>query len=357
MSKSNLQEINYRNNAFDLLKIIAAFIVVFSHSFRHFGIEKASWTLFFTDGSVGVILFFAITGFVMMPAWEKMENKMGGGIKTYFSFLYNRVLRLYPPLWISFLIISVTNMVIFNIDLFSFSYLVYAIKYCIFANGAGFGSTGIANGVLWTIMADIIFYIIAPFIYKLMKNQKTWVWLLVIFAFWQFNIWDAQVVAFFQSIPFIGRFVSIDFSLCFIYEFLIGCFLYFKRNTIISFFVNNKIWAYIWLMGFIVFFQLYNYYGVIPQTGLMHSPWLGIIVAPLSIILGFVIGNVKIKYEMSYSIFLYHMVVIAILKAFGVTGVMGIILTICITPIVAFISRILIEMPMLKFKEKKKNLS
>jgi len=110
-------------------------------------------------------------------------------------------------------------------------------------------------------------------------------------------------------------------------------------------------------MGFIVFFQLYNYYGVIPQTGLMHSPWLGIIVAPLSIILGFVIGNVKIKYEMSYSIFLYHMVVIAILKAFGVTGVMGIILTICITPIVAFISRILIEMPMLKFKEKKKNLS
>jgi len=84
MSKSNLQEINYRNNAFDLLKIIAAFIVVFSHSFRHFGIEKASWTLFFTDGSVGVILFFAITGFVMMPAWEKMENKMGGGYKNIF---------------------------------------------------------------------------------------------------------------------------------------------------------------------------------------------------------------------------------------------------------------------------------
>ena len=79
----------------------------------------------------------------------------------YFSFLYNRVLRLYPPLWISFLIISVANMVIFNIDLFSFGYLVYAIKYCIFANGAGFGSSGIANGVLWTIMADIIFYIIA----------------------------------------------------------------------------------------------------------------------------------------------------------------------------------------------------
>ena len=352
MDKSELQDINYRNNAFDLLKMIAAFIVVLSHSFRHFGVDKPAWSLFLTDGSVGVIVFFAITGFVMMPAWEKMENKNGGGIRTYFSFLYKRILRLYPPLWVSFLIISIANMLISNIDVFSFGYLVYAIKYCVLANGAGFGVSGIANGVLWTIMADIIFYILAPLIYKLMKNQKIWVWLLVIFAFWQFNVWDEQVVSLFQRVPFFGRFISADFALCFMYEFLIGCFLYFKRNVIISFFVNNKIWAYIWFVIFIVFFQIYNYYDIIPQTGLMHSPWIGVLVAPLAIILGFVFGNVKIKLEMSYSIFLYHMVIIAILKSFGIIGVLGIALTLCITPIIALISRILVEMPILKLKEK-----
>lgn len=341
-----IEEIDYRNNAFDILKLIGAFIVLFSHSFRHFNVTKPVYTLFFTDGATGVVIFFAITGFVMMPTWEKMQGKK----HSYIKFMFNRFMRLYPALWLSFVIISIANTLIMNINIFSVDYLLYSIRYCIFAKGNGYGLNGITNGVLWTILPDIVFYFITPLVYKIMKNQKTWVWLVVIILFWQFNVWDAKVIAVCQKIPFFGLFVSETFSLCFMYEFLIGSFLYFKRNTILKFFVNHKTYAYVWLSIFTVFFVLYNSFNFIPKRGLMHTPWMGIMVAPLAIILAFVIGKFRIKKELSYSIFLFHMIIVQILKFFSISGYLGILLTLLITPIVALLSRLCVEEPFFKLK-------
>ena len=107
-----ISEVDYRSNAFDLLKMIAAFIVLFSHSFRHFNIAKPIYSLFFTDGATGVIIFFAITGFVMMPSWEKMQGKK----HSYLKFMFNRFMRIYPALWLSFIIISIANIFVMKIN-------------------------------------------------------------------------------------------------------------------------------------------------------------------------------------------------------------------------------------------------
>ncbi|NCC55842.1 MAG: acyltransferase, partial [Erysipelotrichia bacterium] len=225
------KEIQYKDNAFDLLKMIGGFIVLFSHSFRHFEITKPPVSLFFTDGATGVMIFFAISGFVIMPSWEKQVGKKN----SYLKFLVNRCLRIIPPLWFSFVIITLANFILKEINIFTFDYLKYAIKYCIFTYGEGYGDSGISNGVLWTILPTVVFYLFTPLIYKVMKEQKTYVWLLVIFIFWQFNVWDAQVINLFQKIPYVGSIVKASgagFPLCFMYEFLIGSFLYFKRNTI-----------------------------------------------------------------------------------------------------------------------------
>ena len=336
------------DNAFDLLKLIGAFIVVLSHSFRHFGIAKPPISLFFTDGATGVMIFFAITGFVMMPSWERWEKSN----RSYFAFLLNRFIRIYPLLWFSFLVITVANVILKQINIFSLSYLIYAVKYCVFFVDSAFGGAGFSNGVLWTLLPDMVFYIFTPLVYRVMKDQKTSVWLAVIFVFWQFNIWDFQTIALFQRIPFFGRFVNIGFPLCFMYEFLIGSFLYFKRNTILAFFIANKKWVILWLAAFTVFFELYNYSDLIPKTGEMHTPWLGIMTAPLAILLAFALGKVRFKVELSYCIFLFHMIIVGILKCFGIGGILGILLTVCITPPVAYVVNRWVEKPLLKLKVK-----
>lgn len=345
-NNNTIIEINYKDNAFDVLKIIGAYIVLFSHSFRHFDITKPTWTLFFTEGSIGVILFFAITGFVIMPAYERSMQKNHGLL----TFYWNRIIRIFPPVLFSFLVITIINYLMIHVNVFTISYLIYAVKYCIFARG-GYGDNGISNGVLWTIVPDIVYYLFTPLIYKIMKDKKTWVWIIVIVVFWQFNVWDKQLIEFLNTLPVLSGHIGASFSLCFMYEFLIGSFLYFKRNTIIRWFQKNKMAAYIILLAFTFLFEIYTYTDFLPKTGEMHTPWIGITVAPLAIIFGFVIKSIHLKVDLSFGIFLFHMIVVGVLKNMGISGAFGIIFTAATAPAVALLSNKLIEKPFARLKK------
>lgn len=338
-------EFSYRDNAFDLLKIIAAYIVMMSHSFRLFEVDKPVWSLFFTDGATGVMIFYVITGFCIMGSWERMCE----GRAVYWKFIFNRIIRLYPPLIVSFFVISFINIFLYSIDVLSKNYFIYMIKYLLFFRGGGYNAIGVSNGVLWSILPIVFFYIITPMVYRL-RNQRNYVWIICILLLWCINIYDYQIINILKEIPWLGRAVGIDFPFCFMYEFMIGSFLYFKRNEIIVFFVHNKSFAFIWLVVFVCFFELYTYFDVIPKTGEMHTPWLGMLCCPLIIIFSFIIGKCVINPELSYSIFLYHMVIISIIKHFNISGLEGIAITLFITPLFAFISRRLIEEPMLRYK-------
>ncbi len=336
-----------KDNAFDLLKLVGAYIVLFSHSFRHFGVAKPAWSLFFTEGSVGVIMFFAITGFVIMPAYERSVQKNQG----LWVFYWNRIVRLLPPVVFSFLVITLIDWLIIHESIFRQGYIKYAIKYCFLAKGGGYGDNGITNGVMWTLVPDVVFYLLTPVIYKVMKNKKTWVWLMLILFFWQFNIWDKQTIQFTKKIPYIGARVDEGFSLCFLYEFLIGSFLYFKRDSIICFFQSHKAFVFVFICIFTIFFELYTYTEMIPRTGEMHTPWIGIMVSPLVIVLGYIIKPIRFKVELSYGIFLFHMIIVELLKYLGVSGIKGILVTAVATPIFAFVSNQLIEKPSLALKK------
>lgn len=347
MSTHNNIAVNSRDNAFDLLKLLGAYIVLLSHSFRHFSVNNPTWSLFFTDGATGVMIFFAITGFVIMPAYERSLNS-NHSLKY---FYWNRIIRIFPPIIFSFIVITIIDALIIHENIFSISYLIYGIKYCVFASGGGYGSKGISNGVLWTIIPDIVYYIFTPLIYKVMKNQKTGVWLVVIAFFWQFNVWDKQLIQLLNHIPVIGARFGSTFSLCFMYEFLIGSFLYFKRESIMKSIKNHPVILYAIFIFFCLFFEVYRYTDLIPKTGEMHTPWFGILVCPLTILFGLYIRPIHLKLDLSFGIFLFHMIVVGTLLFYSIDGVVGIIITALITPCLAFISRTVIEKPILNFKK------
>ena len=74
-------------------------------------------------------------------------------------------------------------------------------------------------------------------------------------------------------------------------------------------------------------------------------------VAPLVIVLGYVIKPIKLRVDLSYGIFLFHMIIVELLKFFGVSGIKGILITVVVTPFIALIANQLIEKPSIALKK------
>lgn len=85
-----------RNNNFQLLRFIAASLVVFSHSFGltgHGEIEPLYQLAHFSLGSFSVDAFFVISGFLICKSWYNRLNLI--------DYLFVRFLRIYPALWVA----------------------------------------------------------------------------------------------------------------------------------------------------------------------------------------------------------------------------------------------------------------
>ena len=333
MSKT-IYKFDYKQNCFDILRLVAITIVMLSHAFRHFGIEKPSYLLFLTDGSIGVMMFFAMSGFLIMGAYERSLQKGN----SYWNFILNRILRLYPAIVCSFLILSIYRFIFTGLSPISIEYLKFSLDYLFLGR----------YGALWVIPVEIVFYIVTPIVYN-MRGGKKYLWILILLIFWQFNIWDKFLIANLQKIPVLGRYFGIDFFICFIYEFLIGSFLYFNKDVIIS--ILEKKWILFLVWGcFIAWYIVYSYTEIIPAFGEMHNAVNGMFVPFLTIFTGY-IYNRRIKLDISYGIFIYHMLVINFLKTVNVNGIWGILITLVITPIIALVSAITVERIALRYKK------
>ena len=89
-----------RDNNFDLLRLLAAWLVLFSHSYpiagqligdpftRYVGID--------TFGGVGVAIFFVLSGYLVTQSWQRSS-----GVS---SFVWKRIRRIYPALIVCVLI-------------------------------------------------------------------------------------------------------------------------------------------------------------------------------------------------------------------------------------------------------------
>lgn len=86
------------DNSFDLLRLIAALMVLFGHSFDLMGQHEALFPLLpqLGWGAIGVLVFFATSGFLVTGSWDRDPHLL--------SFAARRVLRLWPALVVSLLV-------------------------------------------------------------------------------------------------------------------------------------------------------------------------------------------------------------------------------------------------------------
>ncbi|MER7333105.1 MULTISPECIES: acyltransferase [unclassified Micromonospora] len=154
-------------NCFDLLRLLAALAVVVQHIVEHTG----SRFLWYEPGSGrwfgdGVAVFFIISGGLVFSSALRCQQS-GLGWADYFR---NRFLRVAPAIYVYLLVMTGVLLLVGVIGVRSLadiqfagwfgSTLLLAPVYhpSLFS---GFG-TGVINGSLWTIPAEIGFYLIVP---------------------------------------------------------------------------------------------------------------------------------------------------------------------------------------------------
>lgn len=221
--------------------------------------------------------------------------------------IYKRICRLYPlhaaSVFIQFILDACSGL-----DVFSFYYLVRMAKNIVLFCGQNVAD-GIPNGVLWTMRAEILVYILIPIFYRALKKLTTCGWLLLILCLWQFNLWDAQIIAYTSEVSFLHWMSDIACPVYFLYEFAIGMFLYCKWDVVQSILKNRKV-----VVGGIVLFAIWNHFytfkELIPHSGAMHNPFFGLFLSFLTIGAGYAFGNHRLKLDISYEIYLFHMLVV-----------------------------------------------
>jgi peptidoglycan/LPS O-acetylase OafA/YrhL len=203
---------------------------------------------------------------------------------------------------------------------------------------------GVVNGALWTITVEILFYISVPFIVWLEKKIKYFLILLTILSFLFFSFgeilltnWDfggKNLYRYFELTPVVWGWM-----------FCVGI-LAFKSVSVIQ-----KYFRFMWL-GLLVMFV----------CSLIDSPdsvffassgnRLGFVyfIGYCSVIvyLGFGLRALKLNFDISYGVYIWHMVVINFFLVFGHYSPVSVVVT---TLLIAILSWFVVEKPALEFKK------
>jgi len=141
---------------------------------RKYGIEP--FNDFFDTGFSGVHLFFVLSGFIIVTAHAKDI----GMPRQLFWYLKRRLIRIYPIYWIIFFALGGWKLVSVNVNIEDFF-----LNACLFMS-----NTGLVIPVSWTMLYEIIFYLIFAI---LIINKKIGVTAIVVWlAFILLNWGDSS---------------------------------------------------------------------------------------------------------------------------------------------------------------------
>ncbi len=168
-----------RDNNFNLIRIVAAFLVLITHSFAiAIGSGDAQpfrGTIGMTMGTIAVDVFFITSGFLVTSSLLRRQSTI--------EFVWARALRIYPALLVM-LLLTVFGLGVYFTVLPVSKYLVlpetyaYLTKNLTLFKGVSFGLPGVfvdnpyrgnVNGSLWTLPFEVRVYAILAIVWLALK--------------------------------------------------------------------------------------------------------------------------------------------------------------------------------------------
>lgn len=304
----NTAKYEFAENCFDLLRLYSAFYVMTLHIMRHVRLREVSPVF---DWWNGVVVLFCISGFLVPASMERSKGTL--------EFLKKRVLRIIPSLWVC-IIVGIIIAALFCGFTLNKQFVTWFLGQLVFIRDLPqpefINNFGIGNfqANLWTMIFTVQFYIITAVIYKFMKNRKMWVWIFVLALAMVFNI----AVPYLQEIlPETGRKIISHSCLPYFYIYFAGWFMYRYREKLVPVLARTKILCVI----LFVLRALYcDKFGV--RVGEYQDMVLVLLLCMMTIGFGYSFGKIRFKFDLSYGLYLYHMVVVDIFVQTGLVGSM-----------------------------------
>jgi peptidoglycan/LPS O-acetylase OafA/YrhL len=351
-----------RENHFIWIRYIAAFSILFSHSRFMSSVSDYNDTVaFFTWLFPGVPTLFFISGFLVSLSHN--------GASFNIDYLSKRVLRVFPPLWASVILTVIALFAVGYLNPFELPWgeftfwlvgqlTVLQVYHPSFLNDFGIG---VINGSLWAIPVIFQFYLVLPFFVKLddylsQKYSPHWIYgALLLFAV--INIAFNYAHNFHENIATKVLFLTLA---PWAFNFFLGYF--FQRNFQL---VKGKS-AFIVIMWLIIHIGTYL---ILRELGLKWgrndiNPLLLIILALLITNAAFLpkspsamfnsLENFLKKHDITFGIFVYHVVVINFILEYDVFTenlAYRLILLITATITIATFSLLVLEQPIKKNRE------
>ncbi len=321
-----------------LLRIILAITVVLAHSSSIYGFK-------FVGGQIAVQTFYIISGFYMTLI---LNEKYIGGSGSYKLFISNRFLRLFPVYWTVLLLTIICSLIIAmfsdgknlgsfshyvtyfdNMSLVSLIFLIFTNVFLFLQDIVMFLGLNTLTGNLffthnfretspmlyeflfipqaWTIGVEITFYLIAPF---LVKRKLKFILLLIVLT-----LLLRVVLSFYFGLgddPWSYRFFPTELVF-----FLLGIISYHVYKYIKKIEIKLLYLKIVWV-NVLLFTLFYNY---IPFPGKIYL-YLLIFFISLPFIFILTKNWTKDIYigELSYPIYISHILVLNCMKEFNFTS-------------------------------------
>lgn len=296
----------FAENCFDVLRLYSAFYVMTLHIMRHIRLQEVSHIF---DWWNGVVVLFCISGF-LIPA--SMERSRG-----VWDFLKKRVLRIIPSMWVC-IIAGIITASLFTGFVLDKTFIKWFAGQLLFIRDLPqpdfITAFGIGNfqANLWTMIFTVQFYIITAVIYRFLRNRRLWVWIAVMAVSVMLNL----AVPYLQEIlPETGRLIVSHSCISYFYIYFAGWFIYRYRDKIVPILAKTKILC---ALLFVLRALYCERFGM--RIGEYQDMVQVILLCMLTIGIGYSFGKIRFKIDLSYGLYLYHMIIVDIFTETGLVG-------------------------------------
>lgn len=336
-------DINRINN-FDLLRLFGAGQVALLHALGFLNPSALGPVEAILGFFPGVPIFFAISGFLVSLSLERATS-----IRQYFV---NRALRIFPALWVCFLVsLVVVTAAGFGPPSLG-QFLLWAGSQLTVAQYynpdwlRGFG-VGALNGSLWTIPVELEFYAVLPLLAVWARtNVKRWVTLAVLAAIIMLGFRALGPV----EVSLTLKLVSVTVA-PWLFYFLVGVLLRYADAAFPRIFRGN---ALRFGLAYVIWMGVQQYFGIPGATGNYLNVVSIVLLSALVISLAFTNHTLSSRVlgttDISYGLYIYHMPFVNLFLEKGVVGPRGVVAALATAATLASLSWFFIERPALSLK-------
>lgn len=326
-------------NNLNAVRLLAAFLVLYGHSFIFLGLPAPPFLSWLTLGTLGAYIFFTISGYLITESWDRDPNLL--------RFFARRILRIFPGLIVCVLLsMLVLGPVFTTLPLkkylesqYTWGYLRNIGLYITYYLPGLFETTRVpnaVNGSLWSLPVEFLMYIVIAILGCLRLNRQAIAMLGLISAIITF-LWAQQTSQMFVIYASDLRQVFI----CGTY-FWAGA-LFYKFDLKRFFSITSVTFAFISLISLTPLIGVLSLFAwvllptVVLAFGLSYSPNL---------------NRLTSSGDYSYGIYIYAFPIQQTVVSLYPSITLGFYLLVCsaLTLVCAVLSWNFIEKPFLRFK-------